>query len=62
MPTTTDIALALDGLRFPATHRDLYLYTKEHDASPEIIEAMHNLPERTFGTIENLFDAMPELE
>lgn len=51
---------ALQGLEFPASKAQLIDYATERSASPKTLQALEALPDRQYGSNDEVIDAVPQ--
>ena len=51
---------ALQGADFPRTRQEVLDYARDRDADEKTLEAMRGLPERTYESVAQVVDAVPQ--
>lgn len=54
------VAKALQGMTFPADRDALLEYAHTRDVDPKSMQALRALPERSYGTMNEVIDAVPQ--
>ncbi|MHB0937702.1 MAG: DUF2795 domain-containing protein [Armatimonadota bacterium] len=62
MVSTATIAQVLDGLDFPASKQDMIRYAQERNAPKDVMETLHQLPDRQYQSMAGVFEAVGEVE
>lgn len=54
------VAKALQGVGFPADRDSLVTYARTRGANPKTLQALETLPDRTYQSMDQVTDALPQ--
>lgn len=58
MATSETVMKELEGIQFPATKQDIISYARNREAPADILDALHEIPDMDYQSMENIWEAL----